>query len=113
MAIRFAAASGLALALALAVAAPAQAQGFFSFFEVSPRQIAGLLEDDGYQLRGPMLRRGDVYVVDAVSVSGRSARLIVTLAGSETGPVLLRPPSAAIRRLRARKRLHDGAGVRT
>ena len=48
MAIRFAAASGLALAAALSVATPARAQGFFSFYEMSPRQIVGMLADDGY-----------------------------------------------------------------
>jgi hypothetical protein len=45
---------------------------------LSPRQIVGVLSDDGYQLRGPIMRRGDVYVCDAVSVSGRSVRLIVS-----------------------------------
>ncbi len=78
MAIRFAAASGLALAAALVFAAPAGAQSFFSFYEMSPRQIVGMLADDGYELRAPMLRRGDVYVADVTSVSGRSVRLIVS-----------------------------------
>lgn len=77
MAIRFAATSALALAAALFVAPAAHAQGFFSFFEMSPRQIVGMLEDDGYRLRAPMLRRGDVYVCDVVSITGRPARLIV------------------------------------
>lgn len=76
MAIRIAATSALALAAALLVAPAAHAQ-FFSFFEMSPRQIVGMLDDDGYRLRGPMLRRGDVYVCDVVSVTGRPARLIV------------------------------------
>ena len=78
MAIRFAAVSGLVLAAALTVAAPARAQGFFSFYEMSPRQIVGMLSDDGYELRGPMIRRGDVYVADVTSVSGRPTRLIVS-----------------------------------
>jgi len=78
MGIRFAAASALALAAALTVA-PARAQNFFfSFYEMSPRQIVGMLQDDGYQLRGPMIRRGDVYVCNVTSVSGRSLRLIVS-----------------------------------
>jgi hypothetical protein len=76
MAIRIAAASALALAAALVTAQPARAQ-FFSFFEMSPGQIVGMLNDDGYRLRGPMLRRGDVYICDVVSVTGRPARLIV------------------------------------
>ena len=76
MAIRIAAASALALAAALVVAQPARAQ-FFSFFQMSPGQIVGMLNDDGYQLRGPMMRRGNVYVCDVVSVTGRPARLIV------------------------------------
>ena len=78
MAIRLAAVSGLVLAAALAVAAPARAQNFFSFYEMSPRQIVGMLSDDGYELRGPMMRRGDVYVADVTSVSGRPTRLIVS-----------------------------------
>jgi hypothetical protein len=78
MAIRFATASGLALAAALVFAGPARAQGFFSVYEMTPRQIVGMLADDGYELRGPMLRRGDVYVADVTSVSGRSVRLIVS-----------------------------------
>lgn len=77
MAIRSLAISGLTLAAALTVAQPGRAQSFFSFYEMSPRQIVGMLEDDGYQLRGPMFRRGDVYVCNVVSVSGRPARLIV------------------------------------
>ncbi len=76
MAIRIAATSAFALAAALVVAQPARAQ-FFSFFQMSPSQIAGMLNDDGYRLRGPMIRRGDVYLCDVVSVTGRPARLIV------------------------------------
>ena len=78
MAIRFAAASGLALAAALLVSPVARAQSFFSFYEMSPRQIVGMLQDNGYELRGPMTRRGDVYLCDVDSVSGRSMRLIVS-----------------------------------
>jgi len=77
MVIRFAAASGLALAAALFVATTARAQSFFSYYELSPRQIVGMLADDGYELRGPMWRRGDVYICDVTSVSGRTVRLIV------------------------------------
>ncbi len=77
MIIRFAATSRLALAVALVVATPAAAQSFFSYYEMSPRQIAGMLADDGYEIRGPMYRRGDVYICDVISVSGRPARLIV------------------------------------
>ena len=90
MAIRFAAASGLALAAALIVASPARAQ-FFRLFETSPRQIAGMLEDEGYQLRGPLLRRGDVYVCDVTSISGRSVRLVVS---ARDGHILERYASA-------------------
>ena len=77
MAIRFAAPSAMALAAALLLTPAAHAQGFYSFYGMSPRQIVGMLDDDGYQLRGPLMRRGDVYVCDVVSVTGRSARLIV------------------------------------
>jgi hypothetical protein len=78
MAFRFATTSALALAAALFAAGPTRAQGFFDSYQLSPRQVAGVLSDDGYQLRGPIIRRGDVYVCDAVSVSGRSVRLIVS-----------------------------------
>jgi len=78
MAIRFAAVSGLALATALIVAPAARAQSFFSYYDLSPRQVVGMLQDDGYALRGPMVRRGDVYLVNVDSVSGRSMRLIVS-----------------------------------
>ena len=78
MAIRFAAASSLALAAALFVSPVARAQSFFSFYDMSPRQVVGMLEDQGYDLRGPLVRRGDVYVCDVDSVSGRSMRLIVS-----------------------------------
>ena len=77
MAIRFAATSAMALAAALLVTPAAHAQGYYSFYEMSPRQIVGMLDDDGYRLRGPLMRRGDVYVCDVVSVTGRPARLIV------------------------------------
>jgi hypothetical protein len=80
MAFRFATTAGLALATALFATGASQAQNFFGFgsYELSPRQVAGVLSDDGYQLHGPITRRGDVYVCDAVSVSGRSVRLIVS-----------------------------------
>jgi hypothetical protein len=78
MAFRFATTSGLALAVALFAAGATRAQSFFDSYQLSPRQVAGVLSDDGYQLRGPIVRRGDVYVCDAVSVSGRSVRLIVS-----------------------------------
>ena len=79
MAIRSLVISGLALAGALIVAQPGRAQGFFSSYEMSPRQIVGILEDDGYEIRGPMVRRGDVYVCDVISVSGQAARVIVSV----------------------------------
>ena len=78
MGIRLATATSLALAAALIVSPVARAQGFFSFYDISPRQIVGMLEDQGYDLRGPLVRRGDVYVCDVDSVSGRSMRLIVS-----------------------------------
>jgi hypothetical protein len=78
MAFRFATTSGLALAVAMFAAGATRAQSFFDSYQLSPRQVAGVLSDDGYQLRGPIMRRGDVYVCDAVSVSGRSVRLIVS-----------------------------------
>ena len=114
MAIRFAATSALALAAALLVTPAARAQGFFSFFEMSPRQIADILEDDGYRLRGPMLRRGDVYVCNVVSITGRPARLIVD---ARDGHVLERYASTPRRRhvgdeaggLRPPRDIGDGA----
>jgi hypothetical protein len=77
MAFRFTTTSALALAAALLVAPAAHAQFFSSFYEMSPQQIVSMLRDDGYSLRGSMVRRGDVYICDVVSVSGRPARLIV------------------------------------
>lgn len=77
MGIRLATATSLALAAALIVSPVARAQGFFSFYDISPRQIVSMLEDQGYDLRGPLVRRGDVYVCDVDSVSGRSMRLVV------------------------------------
>jgi hypothetical protein len=95
MAIRFWAASGMALAAALMLEQPAKAQGFFSFYEMSPRQVVNMLEDDGYELRGPMVRRGDVYVCNVVSVSGRSVRLIVD---ARDGHILARYALRSLRR---------------
>ena len=52
MSFRFAATSGLALAAALVLSNAAGAQSFFSYYEMSPRQIVGMLADDGYQFAG-------------------------------------------------------------
>ena len=77
MARLFAATSALVLA-ALALSPAARAQGFSSFYEVSPRDVLSRLDDQGYSARIPMTRRGDVYIVDARTPSGRSVRLIVS-----------------------------------
>jgi len=74
---RLAAVSALVLA-AFAAAPAAQAQGFLSFGEASPRDVVDQLYEQGYSVRLPMIRRGDVYVVDAVSSSRRPMRLIVS-----------------------------------
>ena len=86
MARRFAATSALVLA-ALALSPAARAQGFFSFYELSPRDVLSRIDDQGYSPRIPMTRRGDVYIVDAQSHSGQSVRLIVS---SHDGRVLER-----------------------
>jgi hypothetical protein len=74
---RLAAVSALVLA-GLAASPAAQAQGFFSFDEASPRDVVDRLYEQGYSVHLPMIRRGDVYVVDAVSSSHRAMRLIVS-----------------------------------
>jgi len=75
---RLAAVSALVLA-GLALSPAARAQGFFSFYETSPRDVVDRLYDQGYSVHLPMIRRGDVYVVDAVSSSRRPMRLIVSV----------------------------------
>jgi hypothetical protein len=87
---RLAAVSALVLA-AFAAAPAAQAQGFLSFGEASPRDVVDGLYEQGYTVRLPMIRRGDVYVVDAVSASRRPMRLIVS---ARDGHVLQRFVSA-------------------
>lgn len=77
MARRLAAVSALVLA-ALALSPAARAQGFFSFAEPSPRDVLSRLDDQGYSARLPMTRRGDIYIVDARTSSGRMVRLIVS-----------------------------------
>ena len=79
MSFRRAAAFGLVLSATFGIATAVRAQGLFDFFEMSPRQIVRALDDDGYELHGPLIRRGDVYVCNAVSEeSGRPVRLIVS-----------------------------------
>ena len=67
----------LLVASSLIAGTPARAQGLFDEFEVSPRQVAHGIEDAGYTIRGPLVRRGDVYVCDAISERGRPVRLVV------------------------------------
>ena len=74
---RLAAVTALVLA-GLAASPQARAQGFFSFFQPSPRDIVDRLDEQGFNVRLPMVRRGDVYIVDAVDPSRRSVRLIVS-----------------------------------
>ncbi len=75
---RLTAVSALVLA-GLALSPAARAEGFFSsFFETSPRDVVEQLYEQGYSVRLPMIRRGDVYVVDAMSSSRRRVRLIVS-----------------------------------
>jgi hypothetical protein len=88
---RLAAVSALVLA-GLAASPAAQAQGFFSFYETSPRDVVDRLYDQGYTVHLPMIRRGDVYVVDAAGPSHRPMRLIVSV---HDGRVLERFATAA------------------
>ena len=74
---RLVAISALVLA-GLAGSPAAQAQGFFSFSDNSPRDVVDRLYEQGYNVHLPMIRRGDVYVVDVVSSSRRPMRLIVS-----------------------------------
>jgi hypothetical protein len=77
------------VAATLVLLAPAaRAQGLFDFFDVSPRTIVRGIVGAGYQLRGPLMRRGDVYVAD-VSGGGYRYRMVID---ARTGQILERYP---------------------
>jgi hypothetical protein len=63
----------------LAATPAARAQSFFGLFDTpeSPHQIVRDLEDEGFQFRGPLIRRGDVYVADVVGSDGGRQRLVI------------------------------------
>ena len=68
-----------AIAALLAVAPAARAQGLFSLFSApSPYDIERRLDASGYELTGPLVRRGNVWLADVV-VSGRGdpERLVI------------------------------------
>jgi hypothetical protein len=84
-----------AMAAALVSSAPgARAQGLFDLFAPSPGYIAAQLENAGYELRGPMSRRGDVYVCNVVGMRGDRLRLVID---AHTGRVLGSYPARGLR----------------
>jgi hypothetical protein len=83
-----------AAALLMLVAPAARAQGLFFLFEPAPHRIERQLESAGYELRGPLVRRGDVYVADVVGQTGGRERLIID---AHTARIVDRFPSVASR----------------
>jgi hypothetical protein len=59
------------------IGSSAQAQGLFDFFDPSPQRIESQLERAGYELRAPLVRRGDVYIVDVLAGNGAHERLVI------------------------------------
>jgi hypothetical protein len=76
------------------LAPAARAQNLFFLFEPAPHRIERQLESAGYELRGPLVRRGDVYVADVVGQTGARERLIVD---ARTARIVDRFPSVATR----------------
>jgi len=66
-----------AAAILLLMAPAAQAQGLFFLFEPSSHKIERQLESAGYELRGPLVRRGDVYVADVMNETGGRERVVI------------------------------------
>jgi hypothetical protein len=93
-------ASRLAVAaLMLAISTPmALAQSLRSDAVLAPSEIARLVEADGYQLTGPVLRRGSVYLVDVLGEGDVAARIVVR---ARDGRLLRRMPLAPNARLLA------------
>jgi hypothetical protein len=83
-----AARAGCLAAALVALAPAARAQALFDFTDVPPGRIARGLESSGYDLRGPLMRRGDVYVAD---VAGQGVRYRLVL-DARTGQLLERYP---------------------
>jgi hypothetical protein len=76
------------------LAPAARAQNLFFLFEPAPHRIERQLESAGYELRAPLVRRGDVYVADVVGQTGARERLIID---ARTARVVDRFPSVATR----------------
>jgi hypothetical protein len=83
-----------AAAVLMLLAPAARAQNLFFLFEPAPLRIERQLESAGYELRGPLVRRGDVYVADVVGQTGARERLIVD---ARTARIVDRFPSVATR----------------
>src|SRR5450432_2923006 len=88
-----AACAAAAVVILLAPAARAQ-NPFFFLFEPSPQRIERQLNAWGYGLRGPLVRRGDVYVADVVSDTGDRERLVID---ARSARIVQRFPSVAAR----------------
>ena len=78
-----------AAAILLAASPAAKAEGLFTFFGggPSPYEIERALGAAGYQLTGPLVRRGDVYLADVAVGRGGPERLVIDV---ETGRILER-----------------------
>jgi hypothetical protein len=83
-----------AAAILMLLAPAARAQNLFFLFEPAPHRIERQLESAGYDLRGPLVRRGDVYVADVVGETGARERLIID---ARTARIVDRFPSVARR----------------
>ena len=70
-------ASWAGCAVLVLLAPSARAQGFFEFFDPSPQRIESQLQRAGFELRGPLVRRGDVYIGDVMTANGVRERLVI------------------------------------
>jgi hypothetical protein len=83
-----------AAAVLMLLAPAARAQNLFFLFEPAPHRIERQLESAGYELRSPLVRRGDVYVADVMGQMGARERLIID---ARTARIVDRFPSVATR----------------
>ena len=86
----------LTAAALVAFSPAARAQSFFDVFEPSPQHIQRGLAASGFELRGPLTRRGDVYVADVATGSGEDYRLVVD---ARNGRILERFAAQRVRRV--------------
>ena len=90
------AAIALFAALASMGSSPAYSQSSSSGSTLSPGQIQRIVEARGYQLTGPIVRRGRVYFADVVGQEDNAERLVID---ARDGRLLRRSPGdPAVRR---------------